>query len=1858
MSILDSMDNLTRLNRLDEMNNSSVSGYAGALVADIGTSLWNSVTFGQAEISTAGLLEALGADGALATYKNHKDSIELLSFVGGALIPGFAALKLTKAVRDGTKGAYALSTARRTDDLAKFNTLVQDGKKGHAEYKKLRNGMMLRAQANNLVDTAAAEAAVMLTMNAHPFMEDYLADPVKNFGISMALGVGLTAPFTAIANRTAIRGVEATVETGALRDIMVAANLFDQPFADSSSILNTMQRAADSVDTLAAMPTTNAFTRELANEMSAAMRARAGKLADSKIADNLDLESRNHLKRLMTTPEFLGVDTAKFYDGAKKSGFLAKTKDFLRLKDRPTFKTTVDTPDGLADVFTSKHYYSPEHGSFIPEDFVDSLASAADAFTGPDIAARSKQFIQKELAKAVDPALLGTPQLEAEYLARIKFYDDMATDALADVRIVGDDLPAINGWVSAIKNRKMRLEEKLAKHDYSAEDAFETQAAMLKELDSLANAKITIADGDLQRLVTIEEFNSLPTKGGAGVGPDHMKDLEIVVGGRNPDGSRRLSNGVEAGDMVPLSAGSFHESNQLSKALMGHGRISLREMSPADMYRAIDEQLSSPSILAKLEGLFPKGKAADTLSPMAKAALTMWIGGSHEMKLLLRNGLESARTLRRGVHSEIPFHNEWTEILNHPVTQNQRAQIAKAASEDGHVYLFRGILDAPTGQASFSSYSHVRDVSKGFADTKLEHLQFNKIHMDDVLGYLYHGEREWLVGASTRENLSHLAEVTELPQNRSSVTIKQEGKGKGNKSSKVNQVSMGYEDAAQVLADKTKASLTKSIEEGMPVEVAAIRHNLTNDSAMAMLSKSGDMNIDPNAELFTRWNSPSALTEALSYERRIVEAGAKSKHHMDAPGELLDRQRKAIEESLELATDYKAALNGGHTAAIEGVKSRMAVMDNLMASMHREWIDLSLSMSDSNMARTIRSSILDTDMYKLLRAGLDEVSNSVGGNSLWQSADMVMRNMKTIGRVVGHLGDARGKIVNAEIERLLTPLSHDLRILGQDSVARTEFAMLDKFRHETKGTLYWDEVQGQFYTELAKDGAEITTHVGPATSNPIVLSTMANMANISAELGATRRTAARLSNGNAPIEIGFWNPSSKLVGKEYAYIQNLETHQVKLLVADNADQLAEMRKAYKPADNERIITRSRAELENLAIMDDGRIQKVTMADIDKTKRGITGAVEDISAQRLEDIIGGYTAQINRMATAIVEEAMHDVVTKLDYLSGINAQAWTDSGKTGWRKGVSQLANKDVAGDVKDYLLGRNPAHRSETLRTINGVSDTVISYMANTSQAAWRLIKPERVSDPIAYEKYTKALEAAGIPNPFEAYAEASRAAFFTAAKNGGYSNDPQRVVNAFNALASTTALKFAEIAQPLVNILSLPILMSSSISRMTDTSKLTVGGFFENSQMAIMMSGVRRMNSTDPRNVRLFNLAKNEGLLTSNISEVDAALRLNKLHTDKGALSKMEAALSSRFVEIMSKPSEAAEGLVRRATMGTAIELAIRNYGPNVSDKQILIFARDFMKQSIGNYSASQRPAMFQGSFGSAMGLFQTYMVTYAQNMYSHIEAGDRKGFAKLMLAQGGIFGAYSLPGFNPVSQMIGEHFSDEHFDITTSLYRALPDQMASTIVYGLPSNLVGALHTRGDVSPRLPSGFHEFVAPSMVGQYVDTALQVAKATMRFDATAGNAMLEALSTQSASRPVARLAELANGYSTTRAGVMVAGEEEVWSFQGIMARVLSTRTMAEAKAREAIHLNTVYGQRDRTNRQAVIKRLRQDLRASSLTHEKLDSYALDYLRTGTPQGWRASVNEAILANENKGVVDLTSKLKDSPLSLMLDDLSL
>ncbi len=52
----------------------------------------------------------------------------------------------------------------------------------------------------------------------------------------------------------------------------------------------------------------------------------------------------------------------------------------------------------------------------------------------------------------------------------------------------------------------------------------------------------------------------------------------------------------------------------------------------------------------------------------------------------------------------------------------------------------------------------------------------------------------------------------------------------------------------------------------------------------------------------------------------------------------------------------------------------------------------------------------------------------------------------------------------------------------------------------------------------------------------------------------------------------------------------------------------------------------------------------------------------------------------------------------------------------------------------------------------------------------------------------------------------------------------------------------------------------------------------------------------------------------------------------------------------------------------------------------------------------------------------------------------------------------------------------------------------------------------------------------------------------------------------------------------------------------------------------------------------------------------MDELAYSYLRTGSPQGFRQAVNNAFMEDQNPGLMDLTSKLRGSPLMNILEDI--
>jgi hypothetical protein len=234
----------------------------------------------------------------------------------------------------------------------------------------------------------------------------------------------------------------------------------------------------------------------------------------------------------------------------------------------------------------------------------------------------------------------------------------------------------------------------------------------------------------------------------------------------------------------------------------------------------------------------------------------------------------------------------------------------------------------------------------------------------------------------------------------------------------------------------------------------------------------------------------------------------------------------------------------------------------------------------------------------------------------------------------------------------------------------------------------------------------------------------------------------------------------------------------------------------------------------------------------------------------------------------------------------------------------------------------------------------------------------------------------------------------------------------------------------------------------------------------------------------------------------------------------------------------------------------------------------------------------------------------------------------------------------------------------LETGTFRAIKEPAANMLLYGLPSSIGPGIVTRGDIQPRVPNPFdlNSIAMVNIAGQAYNSMEKVAKAAWYADENAGKAILEALSLQSISRPIARLSELATGRSLTQRGDIVADNLQPNNIDNFMnlstlSRVMSTRPLEEIKAREALHLNTIYGASDSDKRKAIASRLKSHLRNDDLNSEVLDTLAEQYMRTGSSQGWRAAVADAIQQTRQSGSLTTLGKLrKNSPLAQMIEDL--
>lgn len=250
--------------------------------------------------------------------------------------------------------------------------------------------------------------------------------------------------------------------------------------------------------------------------------------------------------------------------------------------------------------------------------------------------------------------------------------------------------------------------------------------------------------------------------------------------------------------------------------------------------------------------------------------------------------------------------------------------------------------------------------------------------------------------------------------------------------------------------------------------------------------------------------------------------------------------------------------------------------------------------------------------------------------------------------------------------------------------------------------------------------------------------------------------------------------------------------------------------------------------------------------------------------------------------------------------------------------------------------------------------------------------------------------------------------------------------------------------------------------------------------------------------------------------------------------------------------------------------------------------YINTFVNRTQGNYIASQRPMLFQGPVGQAVGLFQTYQFNLLQQLFRYVGDGQTKSVATLLGLQGSIYGMNGLPAFNFINQhIVGKAAGNvENKDVISQTYDTVGKEAGDWLMYGLASNmflvpdLKTNLYTRGDINPRQVT-----VIPTTLAD-----VPIVGATAKFFTSMGNTLsrlsaggdpystiLQGVEHTGISRPLAGLAQTmqafgnndALAYSTTSKGSILMAND-LLSF-ATLSRLAGGRPLDEAIANDAMY---------------------------------------------------------------------------------------
>lgn len=1781
-------------NTLDATTTAVSDVLGGGLVAttvDIGASLWNSLPMTE-NVDTGDLLSRIGGD-ALQVYQEHPDAIHTASFLGGLAIPLGATSKVMGALRAGQKGVSWFGAYEKGAELAKIGEAVEATK----SYRDIARGIYARTAISQAGEAVAAELAIVGTMNAHPFMEDYMKDFKSNFAISAMAGAALGAGIGVVADRFLIRRAAGDVTERAFGTVTheLAPALEDMTnslkLQASETSIKNLEELINQRKELGKLETDD-LTFAMAKNFQLKLRAQQVDMFENMISEDIKKLPKEQkdvfMRAIIDKPEMLGVEeirllTPKEFEANK----LVKPPQF-GLDKEPHF-VKVSSPKGPVQETKQDVVFFSELGLY-------GLKSDAIHYADASVFGLTKEQMAKQL-----PYNFG----------------------------------------------------RVPNYDTSLELMAKSSADVQKEY---------IAAWEYVKNLTPKQFQSLH------IGEDHGAMLNAVL-------HRQITDPAVAGIKIKVS-NNLPVMKQIVKEhvekLVQEGKITAQEASnlgPDAVYQARLDKLGQ---MVNSDRFLIKNREASSL-------VSSWIAGDkHAMNVMAvdHHAASVGGYAKHGVNSENV--RKFDAVMNSAESKELRAEFSKIADSEDNVYLYRGwhtndIKGAQPLDSFTTHWQKAKQFTKGNPDRGIK---LYKVPVADIVaGFQDIGggahNAEVIVRASARPVVAELSATGKMAMLKQAEAVStKEGLITTTKTTLIKETIeegskfFGPEELSQLFVAQKQLSIDTLIAQGMPMESIALKTNT-------------DLGV---VKAYSMIKQSHGLDTLIPVNQSPLTALNKIKRYDD-----IDDAIAPTKQPYVLSTNLiKNPLYLQSGVALDAKTTRM---------LNKEFTALTMIGSRSEAARAMSDLFYHPEglgkAVDIVLARIGTINNEKAGSAFFNSIDAFTRNMGDVGPAISAIGKEVQKIASSTIARVMRPIENAMVEIQKDPAALVEFSTFYNLNAGLKG---WRGIDAEGYLvqkaiEKNAEGknVEILKRVIYKTAasegeyrivTPSVRGLIDAIQEQSTELRELANTINRLKGSPDISDIGLWMPSFNPVDKHIAYVHDTLEGTTKLVWAKTEKEFEQQLKSLKSmiaeAGNDKrfqIVTKSeQADWNKL----NGRLDPIHMerADISMQKGGASAAAvvkPDISL--FGEIAKGYEFYITAQVRNLADLNLYEITDTLRKMSDYNKRFFNDQPFSGLKKIVSQP--KDSASIMRNVLLGSSNLGEYGGWQSANRTFETAVSMGVNTLTRAYNeTVKPvlgkiKRKEDgnieiagnkKIDYKVFNQQLEDRNIQYPWKGLdeAQAKEMGFFSVESSP---DTFKRVIYGGNALAATLALRFGEIAQPIVNAMSMPILTGLAIAQKMPETFMGVQKATANVHPTqIMYEGIRSMHS--PHFEALNKRWERDGLFKPMVSEVTDVMRATR-RFDKGATAAVENLLDSKFVQVMSSPADLTESMTRKIAMNTGAVLAKRLY-PELDDAGVTIFARDFMDKSIGNFHAAQRPVMFQGTLGVALGLFQTYMWTMGQSVYRHLEHGNYKAIGKAALTQSALFGTGSLPGFDAVSNMIADRFSDDNVDLTTGTYRATGNALGDMILYGLPSNMpMGAsFSTRGEISPRFPISPEQMVGVNFIAQASKSVMQMAASVDTQSPDMARNFGQALSMQSLSRPIARGAELATGYSVTQRGNTVQAPEEVWTFQGIAARLMATRPLEEQKLRDADHLNHTYGAMDRDNRDKAMQKLRTAIRSGTLSDTMMADTAETYFRHGgSPAGWRSAVNLSIARTEESGREALMDKLKpNNPIHFMINSL--